>query len=84
MIKALEINTSMLFSLDFAKKYYFIMLFLFFLIIDLNFLIPAAIAQNFNPTAELVILIGIPSKEGKAEIDIYPVIAEDKIKKRLI
>ena len=31
---------------------------------------------NFNVTAELVILIGIPSKEAEAEIEIYPVIAE--------
>ena len=33
-----------------------------------HFLIPAAIAQIFNPTAELVIPIGIPSKEAKAKI----------------
>ena len=48
----------------------------FFLIVDLYFLIPAFIAQFFNPIAELVIPIGIPSKE---QIQIRPVIAEDKI-----
>ena len=35
---------------------------------------PAAIAKKFNLTAELVIPIGIPSKETKAEIKIHPVI----------
>ena len=52
---------------------------LFFLIIDLRFLIPAVIAQIFNPIAELVIPIGIPSKEAKVEIEIHPVIVEVKI-----
>ena len=55
--------------------------FFFLLIIDLYFLIPAAIAQMFNPTAELVIPIGIPSKEAKAETEIHPVVAEAKIRK---
>ena len=55
------------------------MLFFFFLIIDLCFLIPAVITQIFNPIAELVIPIGIPCKEEKAEI--HPVIAETKIRK---
>ena len=54
-------------------------MFRFFLIIDLRFLIPAVIAQIFNPIAELVIPIGIPSKEAKVEIEIYPVIVEVKI-----
>ena len=52
---------------------------LFFLIIDLRFLIPAVIAQIFNPIAELVIPIGTPSKEAKVEIEIHPVIVEVKI-----
>ena len=52
---------------------------LFFLIIDLRFLIPAVIAQIFNPIAELVIPIGIPSKEAKVEIEIHPIIVEVKI-----
>ena len=50
---------------------------LFFLIINLYFLIPAVITQIFNPTAELVIPIEIPTKETKAEIETYPVIVEN-------
>ena len=46
----------------------------FFLIIDLNLLIPAVITQIFNPIAELVITIGIPAKEAKMET--HPVIIE--------
>ena len=53
----------------------------FFLVIDLYFLIPAVTAQSFNPIAELVIPIGIPIKEAKAEIEINPVIIEAKIRK---
>ena len=52
------------------------MLLLLFLIIDLYFLIPAAVTQIFNPTAELVILRGIPAKEAKAEMETHPVIVE--------
>ena len=57
------------------------MFFLLFLIIDLYFLIPAVIAQSFHPIAELVIPIGIPSKEAKVEIEIHPVIVKAKIRK---
>ena len=42
-------------------------------------LIPAAIVQIFNPIAELVIPIAIPSKEAKAKMEIHPVNAEAKI-----
>ena len=49
-----------------------------FLIIDLYFLIPAVIAQSYNPFAEFVMPIGIPSKEAKAEIEIRPVIGKLK------
>ena len=45
------------------------MLLFIFGIIDLSFLISAAIQQIFNSIAELVIPIGIPSKETKAEIE---------------
>ena len=48
---------------------------------DFYFLIPAVIAQIFNPIAELVISIGIPIKEAKAEIEIHPAILEAKIRK---
>ena len=58
--------------------------FSFLLIIDSCFLIPAVIAQIFNPIAELVIPIGKPIKEAKAEIEIYPVIVDAKIRKSLI
>ena len=53
----------------------------FFLIIDLYFLIPAVIAQIFNPNAELVISIGIPTNEVNAEIETQPLTAEIKIRK---
>ena len=43
--------------------------FFFFLIIDSYFLIPAVIAQIFNPTTEIAIPIGILTKESKAEIE---------------
>ena len=81
MIKALVIKNSMLFNVDFAKNTILSGLFFFLLIIDLYFLIPAVVAQIFNHIAELVIPIGIPSKEAKSEIEIYPVIAEAKIRK---
>ena len=41
---------------------------LFFLIIDLHYLITAFIAQIFHPTAEMSISIGIPNKEAKINI----------------
>ena len=37
--------------------------------------------QIFNPSAELVIPIKIPTKEAKAEIETHPVIVEPKIRK---
>ena len=56
-----------------------------FLLLFLNywilFLIPAAIAQMFNTNAELLILTGIPAKEGKAEMETHSVIVESKINK---
>ena len=64
----------MLFNLDFANNTILSYLFFFFLIIDLYFLIPAVIAQIFNPVAEVVIPIGIPTKEVKAEMEKYSVI----------
>ena len=44
-------------------------------------MIPAAIAQIFNPIAASVIRIEIPSKEAKAEIEIRRVISDAKIRK---
>ena len=72
---------SMLFNLDFANNTVLPCFPFFFLIIDLYFLIPAVIGQIFNPIAELVIPIGIPSEEAKAEIEIHPVIVVAKISK---
>ena len=64
----------MYFQFDFANNT--ILSCFFFLIIDLCFLIPAAIAQIFNP--ELLIPIGIPSKEGNTDIEKHPVTVEAK------
>ena len=71
----------MLFNLDFANNTISSCSFFFFLIIDLYLLILSVIAQIFNHIAELVIPIGVPSKEAKAEIEIHPVIVEAKIRK---
>ena len=66
----------MLFNLDFANSTFLSCFFFFFSIIDLYFLIPAALAQSSNPIAELVIPIKIPSKEAKSKNEIHPVIVE--------
>ena len=71
----------MLFNIDFASNTILSCFFLFFLIIDLNFLITAVIAQVFKPIAELVIPIGTPTKESKVEMITYPVIIEVIISK---
>ena len=63
----------MLINLGFANNTILSCFFLFFLIIDLHFLIPAVTAQIFNPIAGLLIPIGIPSKEAKAEMKTHPV-----------
>ena len=57
------------------------MLLFLFLIFDIYFLIPPVIANIFNPIVELAIPIGIPSKEAKGEVEIYPVIVEAKTRK---
>ena len=81
LIKALEIKTSTLFHLDFASNPIFSCFFVFFIIINLYFLIPTVIAQIFNPIAELVLLIGISTKEEKAELKTHPLTAEITISK---
>ena len=53
----------------------------FFLVIDLNLLIPAVIAHIINPIAELVIRTGIPTKEERADMETHSVIIEPKIRK---
>ena len=81
-IKALEIKTSMSFNLDFASNTILSYFFFYFLIIDLYFLIRAVIAQTFISIAEVVIPTGIPTKKAKGEMEIHPVIAGAKIRKR--
>ena len=81
MTKALEIKTSMLFNSDFTNNTILSCFFFSLLIIDLYFLIPAVITQIFNPIAELVIPIGISSKEAKAELETHPVIVGIPISK---
>ena len=56
----------MLFNLDFVNNT--ILSWFFFLIIHLYFLIPLAIVQIFNPISELIIPIGIPSREPKQKL----------------
>ena len=68
----------MLFNLDFANNTIFSCFLFFFFIIDLYFLILGVIAQIVDPIAELVISIGIPSKEAKTEIEIHPVLLKLK------
>ena len=55
-------------------QYYFIMLLPFFLIIDFYFLIAAELAELLQNIAEFVILIEIPTKESKTEMDTHSVI----------
>ena len=62
----------MLFNLDFASNTILSCFFFFYLISDLYLLILAVITRVFNPTAELVIHIDIPSKEGKEELETHP------------
>ena len=64
LIKALEIKTSVLFNLDFAKNT--VLSCFFSLIINLYYLIPVVTAQMFNLIAEIIILIAIQIKEAKA------------------
>ena len=54
------------------------MLFFISLIIQLYFLTPTVITEIFIPISELVIPIGMPIKEAKAEIVILPVTTEAK------
>ena len=71
----------MLFNLDFVDNTVLSCFFFFFLIIDLHFLIPAAITEMFNPIAELIMPIGIPTIKAKTGMETYPVIVENTISK---
>ena len=57
------------------------MIVLFFLIIDLSFLVPAVIAQNVSPTSELLTSIEMPTNEVNAEIETQPLTVETETKK---
>ena len=83
-VKVLEINTSILLNLVFTNNTILSCFFFFSLITNLNFSTAAVIAQIFQPTVELVILIGIPIKKAKAEIETHPTVAETKIRKWLV
>ena len=53
----------------------------FFSMVDYYFVVPAVIAQIFNPSAELVIPIGTLTNEANTKIVIQPATAETKIRK---
>ena len=63
----------MLFNSDFASNTISSCFFFIFLFIDLYFLTPPTITQIFNTISELVVLIRIPTKEAKPEIETHPV-----------
>ena len=62
----------MLFNLDFANSTMLSCFFFIFLITDLYILIAAVITQIFTPITELVIPIGIPTKETNTEMETHP------------
>ena len=66
-IKSLEAKSFMPFKLDFANNAC-LSWFFFFLVISAYFLFPAVMTKTLDLIAKLVIYIGIPSKEAKAEI----------------
>ena len=74
----------MLFRLNFANDDILSCFFSFFLIIGLYFLIPPVLSHLFNTIAELVIPIGIPTEEAKAEMEMHPVTVEINISKCLV
>ena len=81
-MKDLGIKISVLYNLDFANNTILSFFFFFFLNIGLYFLIPGVIVQILNFIAEVIVPIGIPSKEAIEEIEIHSVTAETKIRTR--
>ena len=77
-IKTLEYKTSVLFNLDFANNTTLLELLFYF--IEFCLLIAAVIAQIFNQVTELIIPLGIPTKEANAEMETHIVIVEPKIR----
>ena len=78
-IKDLEIRTSIVSKLVFPNKTILLCFPFILWIIDLYFLIPAVIAQIFNPSAELVMPTGTQTNDANAAIATQPVIVEAKI-----
>ena len=66
-------------NLIFANNTILSNFFFFFLVINLHFLIPVVIPEFFIATEELIIPIGIPTKEAKPEMETHLVIAKGKI-----
>ena len=81
MVEALEIKISRQFNFRFLTAILFYQVSPYFLIVDLYVLIPSVTANVFSPNAEIIMLTGTPCKEAKAEVETYPVTAEDKISK---
>ena len=77
-VKALEIITSTVFNLLFAKNTFLSCFFFFFFIIDLYFLIPAVIAKIIISTPKPVIPIGIVTNETNAKTETQPGTVETK------
>ena len=78
-IKHLETKASTVFNLHFANDNNLSGFFLFFLIIDLYFLVPAFITKFFNPVEELLIPIRTLTKEAKEEMGTHPVTIKTNI-----
>ena len=76
-MKASETRTSKVRNLTFARNF-ISWCFLVFVITDLYILIPAVIADIYNPTTQLLIPTGVPTIEGKAEMERHPVTSEMK------
>ena len=75
-LKDLKIKTFMLFNLVFAKNISCFFIFSSFF----YFLLPAVVAQIFNPNPKFIIPTGIPTKEAEnAETEVHSVILESKI-----
>ena len=66
-------------KLVFANNAFLSCFFLFFLIIDLYFLILAIIAQRFSPIIELIIPLEISIKEAKGEMEMHTVTEKAKL-----
>ena len=81
IFESIEIKTSTLVNLDFVNDNILSCFLFYFLIIGLYILTPAVITQIFNPIAELVITIEIPTKETKAELETHPVTVQIHISK---